>query len=190
MGRFFWNKRTKQDLFRAADYFQKAIAADPNYAMAYAGLADTQYLLGWRRHIAADIAYPEALRLARKALEIDKELAEAYAPIARIKAIYERDFAGSEKDFKRALELNPHYATAHHWYSRLLLQMGRFDESISEAQQARDIDPLSLIINTNLAEILYYSQRFDESLQTYHRTREMDKNFNTSTVSIFHYLIY
>ena len=189
-GRYFWNKRTKDDLLRAADYFRRALDKDPSYALAHAGLADAYYVLGSRRDLPQQETYASAKREAERALGLDDGLAEAHTTLARLKGVYERDAAGSEREFKTAIGFNPNYATAHHWYSRLLLQLGRVEEAAAEARRAYELDPLSLIINNNLGELLYYARRYDESLAHLRKARELDPNFNRVSVAVYLYFNY
>jgi len=143
-GRYFWNKRTGEGLKKAIEYFNQAIAIDPRYAQAYAGLADSYLLIGGYGLISQEEAIPKAKAAAEKALEIDDTLAEAHTSLGLIYQNYEWNWAECEKEYRRAIELNPNYATAHHWYGEHLVLMGRFDEGIAEIQRAQEIDPLSL----------------------------------------------
>ena len=147
-GRYFWNKRTEDGLRKALEYFQRAIDLDPNYALAYAGLADCYVLLSDYGGLPPKDAFPRAKAAGLKALEIDDKLAEAYPSLAWVRCFYDWDFPGAEGDFKRAIELNPNYATAHHWYGWYLALMGRFEEAIAQVKKAQELDPLSLVINT------------------------------------------
>ena len=179
-GRFQWNKRTKEGLEKSVEYFNKAIERDPHYALAYAGLADSWFTMGWYRMVTGDIAYTRSRAAATKALEIDPKLAEAHTTLAMIKANYEWDWAGAENEFKAALELNPRYPTAHHRYSLFLPILGRMDEAVAEAKKALDLDPLSLIINENVGDILRLARRYDEAEQQLLKTIELDPNFNVA----------
>ncbi|MCK4931221.1 MAG: tetratricopeptide repeat protein, partial [Candidatus Aminicenantes bacterium] len=165
-GRYFWNKRTEEDLKKAIEYFEQAIEKDPNYALAYVGLADSYLVLPDYSSFPRKEATLKAEKATRKALEIDNTLGEAHASLASIE--WENwDWGGAEKEFKRAIELNPGYATAHHWYAFLLMFEGRHDESIREIKLAKDLDPLSLIINANVGFMLHYARRYDEALEHY-----------------------
>ena len=175
-GRFYFNKRTDEGLLRAADYFRQAIAYDPNYALAYAGLADCYGLLGFESYPPKEY-FPQAQAMATKALQLDDQLAEAHTSLAMIKALYEWDWTGAESEFRRAIELNPGYSTAHHWYGIHLEAMGRFDESRRELQRALELDPLSLIININSAYPNHYTHQYDAAIAIYRKTIEMDPNF-------------
>jgi len=178
-GRFFWNKRTADGLKVALAYFNQAIDEDPNYAQAYSGLADTYALLGdWQYAVMTPKeALPKAKAAAIKALELDTALGEAHNSLAFCLDGYDWDFDSAGKEFRRAIELNPGYATAHHWYAWHLSLLGRYDEAIAEMKKAENLDPLSLIINADLAELLVLAHLSDESIQQSRKTIEMDSNF-------------
>jgi eukaryotic-like serine/threonine-protein kinase len=176
-GRFFWDKRTEEGLKAAIDYFQVAIGKDPKYALAYAGLADSYALLPEYSAFPAKEASEKTKAAAAKALEIDDALSEAHASLAEIKESWDWDWGSAEKEFKRAIELNPGYATAHHWYALLLMKLGRHDESLVEIKKAQELDPLSLIINANAGFILYNARRTDEAIEHYRKALEMDPSF-------------
>ena len=178
-GRYFWNKRTADGLNKAREYFDEAVAKAPDYAQAYAGLADTYALLGdWQYGVMASRdAFPAAKAAAIKALELDNTLGEAHTSLGFALSGFDWDYASAEKEFRRAIELNPGYATGHHWYAWHLSLVGRHGEAIAEMRKARSLDPLSLIINADLAEILLIAHFFDESVQQSRRTIEMDPDF-------------
>ena len=177
-GRFHWNKRTKEDNAKAIDYFNQAIARDPNYALAYAGLADGWYTNGWYPWgTSPDDAFPRAKEAALKAVQLDPNLAEPHATLGMVKMSYEYDWQGAENEFQRSLQLNPNYPTAHHRYSLFLPILGRFDESVNEAKKAQELDPLSLIINENLGDMLGLARRYDEAERQLLKTIELDPNF-------------
>ena len=178
-GRYFWNKRTAEGYVHAIESFQSAIRKDPNYALAYAGLADSYALLGsmTNRFMPRRVALPKALAAANRALQIDDTVAEGHASLGFIKMHYQWDWDGGEREFRRAIELNPGYATAHHWYAYELTGLQRFDEAIHEIREAQKADPVSIIINTDVAEILLYARRFDEAIAQCKRTLELDPNF-------------
>src|SRR5205085_2382590 len=159
LGRFHWNKRSKDELQRGTDYFWKAIAADPTYALAYAGLADSYLVLTSYNYLPAREAVPRARSAAAKALEFDPALGEAYTSRGWVKYVYDWDWPGAEGDFRQALKLNPGYATGHHWYADYLTALGRFDEAGAEMRQAQELDPLSAIINRDVAWPLYFARR-------------------------------
>jgi TolB-like protein/DNA-binding winged helix-turn-helix (wHTH) protein/Tfp pilus assembly protein PilF len=178
-GRYFWNKRTADGLTKAKAYFDEAIAKAPDYAQAYSGLADTYALLGdWQYGVMASReALPAAKAAAIKALELDNGLGEAHTSLGFALSGFDWDWAAAEKEFQRAIDLNPGYATAHHWYAWHLSLMGRHGEAIAEMRKARSLDPLSLIINADLAEILLIAHFYDESLQQSRRTIDIDPAF-------------
>jgi DNA-binding winged helix-turn-helix (wHTH) protein/TolB-like protein/Tfp pilus assembly protein PilF len=177
MGRYFWNKRRPDDLKKAVEYFEQAIQRDTDYALAFAGLADSYALLGDYGVASAQEVFPKMKRAAARAVEIDDRLAEAHTSLAYAKRLSDWDWPGAEQEFKLAIELNNSYATAHHWYSEYLAGMGRFDEALEEARRAEELDPRSLIINTNLGWILYLGRRYDEAVEELKTTLEMDPNF-------------
>jgi tetratricopeptide (TPR) repeat protein len=178
-GRHFWNKRTAEGYMRAIDSFQSAIRKDPSYALAYDGLADAYALLGsmTNRFVPHRIALPRALAAVHRALQIDENLAEAHASLGFIKMHDQWDWKGGEREFQRAIALNPGYATAHHWYAYELVGLGRFDEAIREIREAQKADPVSIIINADVAEILFFSRRYEEAIAQCQRTIELDPNF-------------
>ena len=178
-GRYSWNRRTADGLKNAVDYFNQAIAKDPNYAAAYSGLADTYALLGdWQYSVMpAKEAMPLALAAARKALELDDSLGEAHASLAFCLEGFTWDFAGADREFQRAVELSPGYATAHHWYAWHLSLMGRNKEAIAEMEKAVILDPVSPIVNADLAELLLIAHLPDESIQQSRKTIAMNPGF-------------
>jgi len=178
-GRYFWNKRTADGLKAALAYFGQAIEEDPNYAKAYSGLADTYALLGdWQYAVMTPKeAFPEAKAAAIHALELDNTLGEAHNSLAFVLDGFDWDLDAGGKEFQRAIELNPGYATAHHWYAWHLALLGRFDEAITEMRKAENLDPLSLIINADLAELLGLAHSYDDSIRQSLKTIEMDPNF-------------
>jgi TolB-like protein/DNA-binding winged helix-turn-helix (wHTH) protein/Tfp pilus assembly protein PilF len=178
-GRYFWNKRTADGLKAALAYFKQAIEEDPKYAQAYSGLADTYALLGdWQYAVMTPKeAFPEAKAAAIKALELDSTLGEAHNSLAFVLDAFDWNLDAAGKEFRRAIELNPGYATTHHWYAWHLSLLGRFDEAIVEMRKAENLDPLSLIINADLAEILLIAHSYDESIRQSRKTIEMDPNF-------------
>jgi TolB-like protein/Tfp pilus assembly protein PilF len=178
-GRYFWNKRTADGLKVALAYFNQAIEEDPKYAQAYSGLADTYALLGdWQYGVMTPKeAFPKAKAAAIKALELDSALGEAHNSLAFVLDGFDWDLDSGGKEFRRAIELNPGYATAHHWYAWHLSLLGRYDEAIAEMRKAENLDPLSLIINSDLAELLVLAHSFDESIEQSRKTIEMDPNF-------------
>lgn len=176
-GRFFWNKRTVEGFRQAIEYFQQAIAKDPSYARAYAGLADSYALLGGYGVTPQTELMPKARAAALKALELDGSLAEAHTSLALITENFDFDWAKAEQEYRRALELNPSYATAHQWYAEYLALLGRFDEALAESERARALDPLSLIIAADKGAIFYYARRYDEAIAQFRGVREMEPTF-------------
>jgi TolB-like protein/DNA-binding winged helix-turn-helix (wHTH) protein/Tfp pilus assembly protein PilF len=178
-GRYFWNKRTADSLKGALAYFNQAIDEDPGYAQAYSGLADTYALLGdWQYAVMTPKeAFPKAKAAAVKALQLDSALGEAHNSLAFCLDGFDWDLDSGGKEFRRAIELNPGYATAHHWYAWHLALLRRYDEAIAEMRKAENLDPLSLIINADLAELLVLAHSYDESIGQSHKTIEMDPNF-------------
>jgi hypothetical protein len=176
-GRFFWNKRTEEDLNKAKEYFERAIAIDPQYAPAYSGLADTYFYLGYAwGHVPPLVAMPLAKAAALKALQLDENSAEGHTSLGIVKAMYDWDFTGAEGEYKRAITLNSNYATAHHVYSVLLGALGRRDEAIAEIRKAVEIDPLSIPVRNMLASQLEMSDRCDEAAAEVRRTLELIPN--------------
>jgi TolB-like protein/DNA-binding winged helix-turn-helix (wHTH) protein/Flp pilus assembly protein TadD len=178
-GRYFWNKRTADGLKVALAYFNQAIDEDPKYAQSYSGLADTFALLGdWQYAVMTPKeALPKAKAAAIKALELDSALGEAHNSLAFCLDGFDWDFNSAGKEFRRAIELNPGYATAHHWYAWHLSLLGRYDEAIVEMRKAESLDPLSIIINADLAELLVLAHSYDDSIRQSRKTIEMDPNF-------------
>jgi TolB-like protein/DNA-binding winged helix-turn-helix (wHTH) protein/Flp pilus assembly protein TadD len=178
-GRYFWNERTADGLKVALAYFNQAIEEDPNYAQAYSGLADTYALLGdWQYAVMTPAeAYPKAKAAALKAVELDSSLGEAHNSLAFALDGFDWNLDSGGKEFRRAIDLNPGYATAHHWYAWHLALLGRFDEALAEMKKAESVDPLSLIINADLAELLVLAHSYDESMRQSRKTIEMDPNF-------------
>ncbi|HYL10677.1 MAG TPA: winged helix-turn-helix domain-containing protein [Candidatus Acidoferrales bacterium] len=176
-GQYFWNKRTVQGFQQAIEHFQQAITKDANYARAYAGLADSYALIGGYSSLPQTEFMPKARAAALRALEIDENLPEAHTALALIVQNYDWDWQTSEKEFRRAIELDPNYATAHHWYAEHLAWRGRFDEAFRESERARQLDPLSLIIATDNGAILYYSRQYDRAIGKFSTVLDMDPNF-------------
>jgi eukaryotic-like serine/threonine-protein kinase len=178
-GRYYWNKRTPENLKKAVGYFQQAIDIDPTYPLAYAGVADCYAVLGsWEvGAMAPRDAFPKAKAAARKALEIDSSLGEAHASLAFALHNYDWDWDGAEREFKRALQLNPSYATGHHWYSHFLTGMGRAEASHAEAVRALELDPLDMITNIHLGWHYLYAGQSDEAIRQFRIPLEMDSTW-------------
>jgi len=179
-GRYYLSKRTDEGLKKAIEYFNQAIEKDPSYALAYSGLADSNMYtirLGFFHGLSPREAYLRAKSSATKALEIDDNLAEAHTSLALIKMEYEWDWRGSEREFGRALELNPNEAEVHHQYSHYLIAAGRNHESLDESLRALELDPLSLPLNAHLGLHYLYAREYDRAIEQCRRTIEMDPNF-------------
>jgi TolB-like protein/DNA-binding winged helix-turn-helix (wHTH) protein/Tfp pilus assembly protein PilF len=176
-GRYFWNKRTPEGFQQAAEYFQQAIAKDPNYARAYAGLADTFGLMSTWNQVPQNEFMPKARIAALKALEIDETLAEAHTSLALVAENYDYDWQTAEKEFRRAIQLDSGYATAHQWYAEYLSWQGRFDEALAESERARRLDPMSLIIATDHGAILYFARQYDRAITQFRAVLDMDPSF-------------
>ena len=180
-GRYCWNKRTPEGFKQSIEHFEEAIEIDPAYAAAYAGLADSYNMLGTYSALAPREAFPKAKAAAIRALEIDDMLAEAHTSLAYVENSYDWDWTGAELEFKRAIELNPSYATAHYWYAIThLTAMGKLNEAKAELTQARELDPLSLIIGTNLGWLSYFARQYDRAIEQYKKTIELDANFSVA----------
>ena len=175
-GRYFWNKRTSDGLKTSIDYFNQAIDKDPAYGPAYAGLADAYAVLPNYSRTPGKEAYPKAEAAAVKALEIDDKLAEAHIALANVR-VWHKWAKAAEPEFKRGLELNPNYSTGHQWYSIYLSVVGRHDEAILEMEKAKELDPFSIIINTELGCPYLYSRRYDRAIEYFTEALEMDSNF-------------
>jgi eukaryotic-like serine/threonine-protein kinase len=176
-GRFFWNKRTVEGLKKGLSYFNAAVEKDPSYAVAYVGLADSYSLLSDYGGLPPKEAYPQAKRAAMQALALDERLAEAHAALGSIKAAYDWDWTGAESEYRRAIELNPNYETAHQWYAEYLSGMGRHQEAITEIRRAREINPLSLIINAVEVSVLCIAREYDQGISQSQKALEMDPHF-------------
>jgi TolB-like protein/DNA-binding winged helix-turn-helix (wHTH) protein/tetratricopeptide (TPR) repeat protein len=176
-GRFFWNKRTEEGLRKAIEYFGQAIEKDPGYALAYAGLADSSAARAWYAYLPAKDAFPQAKEAVTKALELDPDLAEAHTTLAFITLYYDWDWAGADREFLRAIELNPNYANAHHWYGEYLSLVGQHDAAIREAERARELDPLSDIINTWVGSRYFFARKYDTAVAQYRNVVELDPDF-------------
>jgi TolB-like protein len=177
-GRFFWNKRTAVDLRKSIEYFNQAIQKDPDYALAYAGLAQAWLLIPAYDGGAPQYCFPQAQVAAEKALALDNSLSDAYTALGAIKSTYTLDWPGSIADFERAIKLNPNDATAHHWLgNHPLTCLGQMERALAEVRRAQELDPLSLIINTNVGYTHLIARRYDEAITQLRKTLEMDNNF-------------
>jgi len=183
-GRYRWNQRTEPGLRAGIKYFQKAIELDPNYPQPYAGLADCYIMLANWGFVPGGEAYPKAETAARKALEIDDQLAEAYTSIAYATFLYDWDWSGAEQKFRRAIELNPNYATAHQFYSIYLMAAGRQAEAQAQIKRAQELDPLSLIINSVVGWIYYEGRQYDQAIQECEKAVEMDPSYAPAVLDL------
>jgi len=185
-GRYFWNKRTEAGFRQAADYFHQAIAKDRGYAPAYAGLADTYALMSSWSLVPQNEFMPKARAAAVRALELDDNLAQAHTSLALIAENYDYDWQTAEKEFRRAIQLDPSYATAHQWYAEFLSYQGRFQEAFAESEFARRLDPLSLIIATDHGAIQYFSRQYERAIEESRSVLDMDPDFSRA----YGFLIY
>ncbi len=176
-GRFFWNKRTLIDLLKSFDLFKSALRKDPDFALAYTGVADSYSSLALLEFLRPKEAFPKARAAVERALNIDQNSAEAYTSLGLVRFQYERDWPGAENAFRKAIELNPNYALAHHFYADYLKAMGRFDEALAEIGRAQELDPLSLAINTGVGHVLYLSRQYDRAIVQYRKALELDPSF-------------
>jgi len=180
-GRYFWGKRDEENLKKAIDEFKQALTLDNKYALAYAGLAECYSVLPSYGGLSPVEAYPRARDAATKALEIDDSIAEAHVVLGRIKANYDWDWPGAAAEFKRALELNPNYSSAHYFYAlNYLVPMGKLDEAAAELRRALQLDQFSLITNTNLGIVFYYQGRYAEAIAQYRKALELDPRFTSA----------
>jgi len=176
-GRFHWNRRTVKDIRKSIEYFQQAVALDPNYTLAYTGLADAYSVLPTYGGAPSREVVPKAREAALKALSLDDQLAESHISLGLVMGFYDYDFAGAEREFRRAIELDPNSAAAHQFYGNLLSNLGRHEEALNEMRRALDIEPLSLITNRFYALALLYARRYDESAEQLKKTIELDAGF-------------
>ena len=176
-GRYHWNKRSDEGLKRAIDLFKQAITKDPLYALAYTGVADSYSLLDKYGTLPLRESVWLARAAAVKALELDDQLAEAHASLAEVELSYEWNWASAERRLRKAVELNPSYATAHHWLSTCYMTMGRFDEAFTEMNRALQLDPLSLIMIRDKGVIFYYARQYDHAIKQARRTLDLDPGF-------------
>lgn len=176
-GRYFWNKRTEEGYKKAEEYFNQAIVLDPNYAQAYAGLADACHFLGAGDLLSRKNYFAKSKRASRRAVELDPTLAGAHASLGLAAMNCDWDWPAAEREFRRAIDLDPNYATGHHWYAECLMALGRFDQSLREIERARELEPLSLIINSDVGKMLLYAHRIDEAKNQLKETLNMDPNF-------------
>jgi eukaryotic-like serine/threonine-protein kinase len=176
-GRHYWNKWTEEGFYKAIEQFQQAIAIDPGYALAYAGLADSYVLLGWNSYLPPKAAFPKGKAAAQSALQLDPDLAQAHTPMAALLWLYDWQWQEAQTEFKRSLERDPTYATANHWYAEYAMTMGRHAEVMARMKKGQELDPLSLIINVAVGWALYFARQYDEAVEQLRQTVELDPNY-------------
>ncbi len=176
-GRHYWNKWTEDGFYKAIEQFQQAIAIDPGYALAYAGLADSYVLLGWNSYLPPKAAFPKGKAAAKIALQLDPDLAQAHTPVAALLWLYDWQWEEAQTEFKRSLERDPTYPTANHWYAEYVMTMGRHTEVMARMKKGQELDPLSLIINVAVGWALYFARQYDEAIEQLRQTVELDPNY-------------
>jgi len=176
-GRHHWNRWTEEGFNKGIEYFQQAIEKDPGYALAYAGLADSYVLLGWNSYLPPKAVFPKAKEAAMTAVRLDPDLAEAHTAFAAGLWLHDWRWEEAQAEFKRSLELGPHYPTANHWYAEYLMTMGRHAEVMARMKTGQELDPLSLIINVAVGWACYFGRRYDEGIEELLRTVELDPNY-------------
>jgi len=176
-GRYHLDKRTERDVERSNEYFQQAVKLDPEYALAYAGLADSYFVLGALGTRLPKEVMPKAKTAAARALQLDEYLSEAHASSGWLLMLYDYDLVGAERELKRAIELNPNAAIPHQYYAFCLVTLGRFEEAVSESKRALELDPLSLFINRSAGTVLYCARQYDQAINQLQKTSELDPNF-------------
>jgi TolB-like protein/DNA-binding winged helix-turn-helix (wHTH) protein/Tfp pilus assembly protein PilF len=187
-GRYYWNRRSQEDLQRGIAYFEQATERDPTNALAYAGLADSYFVRAISGALPTAEAMPKAKAAALKALELDDTLAEAHTSLAQITANYEWNWDKAESEYKKAIELNPNYSTGHHYYATFLMGMGRHQEALEEMRRAQELDPLSPAIATFIAKANYYAGQNDEAIGQYHKVLKSDPSFPMARSFLIHSL--
>lgn len=186
-GRYFWNERTPDGFRQAVDLFQQAAATDPRSARAYAGLADAYLLSGSYGFAPSSEVMPKARAAALKAAQLDDSLAEAHTSLALVAEAYDWDWQTADKEFRRAIQLDPNYATAHHWYAECLAFQGRFDEALTEIERARQLDPLSLIIAADRGAILYFARQYDRAIEQFRSVLDVQPDTPRAHLVLFAY---
>jgi serine/threonine protein kinase/Flp pilus assembly protein TadD len=185
-GRYLWNRRTKQSVESSIDYFKKAIQIDPSYANAYVGLADAYNIMGDYRFSPPLEALPKVKEAALRALDLDETLGEAYTALGKASHLFEWNWSAAESYFQKAIELNPNYASAYQWYAEYLVTMGRYEEAITRMEHALTLDPLSLIINTNVGWMYYFAGRYDEAVEPYEKAVALEPTFSPAHEKLGH----
>jgi TolB-like protein/predicted Zn-dependent protease len=176
-GRYHWNKRTEEDIQKALDYYQQSVDVDPGYSRAWIGIADAWIFRGWYGLLAPRDVFPKARAATLKALEFDSTLAEAHASMGHIHLEFDHDWDAAEQEYRRAIQLDPRYPTGHHWYGGFLSAMGRHKEALRQAETARDLDPLSSIIQTWLGLRYYFARKYDAAIAEYVKAVDLDRDF-------------
>ena len=176
-GLYYLNKRTRDGIIKGIDYFKQSLEKDPNYALAHSGIADGYGLMGGNYFMSPDEAYPKEREAAQYALRLDDNLAEAHTALADVLNTYDWNWEGANREYRKAIELNPNYANAHHWYAIALANQGLFDEAFSEIKRAQQLDPLSIRINQNVGYIYYLSRQYDKAINLLRKTIEIDSTF-------------
>jgi len=179
-GRHHWNRWTKQGFDTGIEYFHRAIEKDPGYALAYVGLADSYVLLGWNSHLPPKDAFLAGKEAAMKALQLDQELAEAHTSLAAVLWLYDWHWQEAQTEFKRSIQLAPAYPNVNHWFGEYLSTMGRFEEAIAQLEHARELEPLSLIINAAGGWASYFAGHYDDAIKQLERTLELDPNYSVA----------
>jgi len=176
-GRHHWNQWTEEGFYKAIDYFQQAVEKDPGYALAHTGIADSYVLLGWNSYLPPKEAFPKGKAAAMAALKLDPDLAEAHTPLAAVLWLHDWQWEEAHAEFKRSLDLCPHYPTANHWYAEYVMTMGRQGEAIARMKKSQDLDPLSLIISVAVGWAFYFARRYEEAIEQLRRTIDLDPNY-------------
>ncbi len=183
-GRYWWHRRGRENESKGLQYFEQAVQLDPSYALAWTGIADSYIVMAHHGGLPPKEAMPGARDAALKALQLDSSLAEAHTSLALVKTAYEWDYAAAENEFTRAIELNPNYATAHHWYAHYLVIKRRFPEALNEIQRAHDLDPYSLVINDFWGTALYYSKDYERALAQFRSMLDLDPSVKPVTYEL------
>jgi TolB-like protein/DNA-binding winged helix-turn-helix (wHTH) protein/tetratricopeptide (TPR) repeat protein len=180
-GRYWWHRRGRENELKGLQYFEQAVQIEPSYPLAWAGVADSYIVMAHHGVLPPKEAMPKAKAAALKALQLDNSFAEAHTSLATIKLSYDWDYAGAQNEFTRAIELNPNYSTAHHWYAHYLVVKLRFPEALSEIQKAHDLDPYSLVVNDFWGLTLYYSKDYERALAQFRARLDLDPSQKLTT---------
>ncbi|MGC2506994.1 MAG: tetratricopeptide repeat protein [Candidatus Acidiferrales bacterium] len=176
-GLHYWNRWTEESFYKAIEYFQEAAEKDPNYALAYAGVANSYVLLGWNSYLPPKESFPKAKAEAMTALHLDPNLAEAHTALAAVLWLHDWQWKKAQAEFKRSLELGPTYPTANHWNAEFTMTMGRHAEALERMKKSQELDPLSLIINVAVGWAFYYSRRYEDAIEQLRRTLDLDPSY-------------